>query len=547
MEQVTVAEAIGRALAQAGAAHAFGVVGSGNFHMTNALINAGVPFTQSRHELGGALMADAYARLTGRVPVVSVHQGGGYLNALTGVLESVKAHTGVVVLAGAVARGDVVSNFHLDQVRAFEAVGGLAIRVEAARQGIAYAVEAVHQAALQRRPVLLDVPVDVQDELVDWSADLVPPTPQVLRSGASRESVARIVDELLAAERPLVVAGRGAKHAKAELLAVAASTGALVVPSGGARGLFEGEEWGLDVMGGFATDGAAELMQEADLLVVFGAALTKWTARGGALTDGKRIIQIDDRATAIGLHRDVELGILGDSAAVAGELAALLAERIPAGRTGWRTPETRERLAKVRYWVEQPLEDRSTAAHIDPALLSRHLDELLPRERTVVVDGGNVNAYAGSFFRVPDADGYLLDIASQSIGSGLGEVLGAAIARPDRLPLLTTGDGSLLMNAVELETAVRERLGVLIVVLNDNAYGAEVHIFHNDPQKETVVFPEVDIASVARGYGCEAITVRSLDDLAPLHAWLAGPRDRPFLIDAKIEGFASPLMEQDMH
>lgn len=547
MEQITVAEAIGRTLAAAGASRAFGVVGSGNFHMTNALINSGVEFTQSRHELGGALMADAYARLTGTVPVVSVHQGGGYLNALTGVLESVKAHTGLVVLAGAVARGDVVSNFHLDQVRAFEAVGGLALRVEGAHQAIAGAAAAVHQAALQRRPVLLDVPVDVQEELVAWAPDLVPPAPQVLRAGASRESIERIADELLAAERPLIVAGRGAKHAKAELLAVAASTGALVVPSGGARGLFEGEEWGFDVMGGFATDAAAELMQEADLLVVFGAALTKWTARGGALTDGKRIVQVDDQATAFGLHREVELGILGDSAAVAGELAEVLGQRIPAGRTAWRTPETRERLAKGRYWADQPLDDRSTAEHIDPGVLSRHLDRTLPRERTVIVDGGNVNAYAGSFYRVPDADGYLLDIASQSIGSGLGEAIGAALARPDRLPLLSTGDGSLLMNAVELETAVRERLGLLIVVLNDSAYGAEVHIFHQDPQKETVVFPDTDIAAIARGYGCEAITVRSLDDLAPLEGWLAGPRDRPFLIDAKIEGFASPLMEQDMH
>jgi len=544
--QITVAEAIGRTLVQAGAAHAFGVVGSGNFHMTNAFINAGGTFTQSRHELGGALMADAYARLRGEVTVVSVHQGGGFLNAMTGVLESVKAHTGVVVLAGAVARGDVVSNFHLDQVRAFEAVGGIALRVEAARQAIGYAAAAVHQAALQRRPVLLDVPVDVQDERIEWGEDLVPAAPELQRAGASAEAVAALADELLAAERPLIVAGRGAKAGKAALRRVGASAGALLVPSGGARGLFEGEEWGLDVMGGFATDGAAALMQEADLLVVFGAALTKWTARGGALTDGKRIIQIDDQPTAFGLHRSVERGILGDAARVAEQLADELEGR-SASRTGWRTPATAARLAEVRYWADQPLADRSTAEHIDPALLSRHLDRLLPRERVVVVDGGNVNAYGGSFFRVPDENGYLLDIASQSIGSGLAEGLGAAIARPDRLTLVATGDGSLLMNAVELETAVRERLGVLVLVYNDNAYGAEVHIFHDDEQKETVVFPEVDIASVARGYGCEAITVRSLEDLAPLEAWLAGPRERPFVIDAKIEGFASPLMEQDMH
>src|SRR5690606_9976087 len=166
---------------------------------------------------------------------------------------------------------------------------------------------------------LLDVPVDIQDELIDWSPELVPSAPAILRAGASAEVVARLADELLSAQRPLIVAGRGAKHAKTELLAVGERVGAILVPSGGARGLVEGETWGLDVMGGFATDGATELMQEADLLVVFGAALTKWTARGGALTDGKRIIQIDDDATAFGLHRPVELGILGDARSVAGQ------------------------------------------------------------------------------------------------------------------------------------------------------------------------------------------------------------------------------------
>ena len=90
-------------------------------------------------------------------------------------------------------------------------------------------------------------------------------------------------------------------------------------------------------------------------------------------------------------------------------------------------------------------------------------------------------------------------------------------------------------------------LGMLVVVYDDHAYGAEVHIFHGDPQKEIVTFPDTDIAAIARGYGCEAITVRSLDDLGPLQAWLDGPRDRPFLIDAKIEGFPSPVMEMDMH
>ena len=546
-ERITVAEAVGRAVASAGVGHAFGVVGSGNFHMTNALINAGVGFTQTRHEMGAACAADAYSRLTGRVAVVSVHQGGGYLNSLTGVLEGVKAHSRVLVLAGAVARGDAGSNFALDQVRAFEAVGGLAIRVQSARDAVKDAVSAVAAAATRRIPVLLDVPVDIQDELVDWDPDGVPAVPAIVPAGADADSLAQLVELLAGAQRPLIVGGRGAHHAKAELRALGAATGAVLVASAAGRGIFVDEEWALDVMGGFATPGAADLMLEADLIVVFGVALTKWTARGGILTEGKRIVQVDDRPEAVGFHRPVELAVIGDSARVARAAARAFLERVPGGRIGWRTPEVQERIRQVRFWADQPVVSRAKPGLVDPAELSQTLDRMVPIERVLVPDGGNVNAYTGAFFRVPDENGYVMDLASQSIGLGLAEGLGAAVARPDRLTLVATGDGSLLMNAVELETAVRLGLDMLIVVYNDNAYGAEVHIFHADAQKETVTFPETDIAAIARGYGCEAITVRSLDDLGPLQAWLDGPRERPFLIDAKIEGFPSPVMEMDMH
>lgn len=546
-EQITVAEAIGRTLAAAGVAHSFGVVGSGNFHMTNALINGGVTFTQTRNEMGAALAADAYSRLSGQVAVVSVHQGGGYLNSLTGVLEGVKAHTGMVVLAGDVERGDFVSNFALDQDGVAEAVGAIAMRVRSADQAISDAAEAVHTATIKRLPVVLSVPIDVQEELVEWSPELVPPAPVVVPSGADARSIAGLVDLLATAERPVIVGGRGAVHAKAELRALGAASGALLIASGGGRGIFEGDEWALDIMGGYATKGSAELVQDADLLVVFGVALTKWTARGGVLTEGKTIVQVDDRPEAFGLHRPVTLGVLGDSEVVARAARAAIEERFPNGRTAYRTEEVRVRVKNARYWVDQDIEFERKDGFIDPAELIMELDRRIPIERVVIPDGGNVNSYGGAFFRVPDEKGYVLALASQSIGCGLGEGIGAALARPDRIPVVATGDGSLLMNAVELETAVRLGLGMLVVVLNDAAYGAEVHIFHDSTQLETVRFPDTDIAAVARGFGCEAATVRSVEDLAPVQKWLDGPRDRPFVIDAKIEGFASPLMRQHMH
>jgi thiamine pyrophosphate-dependent acetolactate synthase large subunit-like protein len=102
------------------------------------------------------------------------------------------------------------------------------------------------------------------------------------------------------------------------------------------------------------------------------------------------------------------------------------------------------------------------------------------------------------------------------------------------------------MGAVELDTAVREELGMVIVVYNDDAYGAEVHLFADQADKHGIVrFPETDLAAIARGYGCEAMTVRSLDDLGGVQEWLDGPRNRPLVIDAKIAGDASPLMKEN--
>lgn len=547
MERITVAEAIGRSLAVAGAGHAFGVVGSGNFHMTNALTNAGVPFVQTRHELGAALAADAYSRLSNRVSIASVHQGGGYLNSLTGVLEAVKAHTGIVVLAGDVARGDRVSNFALDQDGAAVSVGAIARRVESAETAIHEAATSLHLASARRTPVVLSVPVDVQAEFVDWDASLVPLAPEVAPAGADANSIEQLVTLLSRAERPVIVGGRGARNAKRQLRRLAEASGALLVASGGARGMFVGDEWALDIMGGFATDGAADLIGNADLLVVFGTALTKWTTRDGGLTEGKTIVQVDDRPEAFGLHRPVSLGVLGDAASVAEVAFDVIRSRISTDHIGYRIPEVHARVQASRYWSEQEIEFIHSDRFIDPAELTIHLDRVLPMERVVIPDGGNINAYSGAFFRVPDENGYILDLASQSIGCGLAEGIGAAKARPDRLPVVATGDGSILMNAVELDTAARLGLGMLIVVYNDSAYGAEVHIFHDSEQHETVTFPDTDIAAIARGYGCEAVTVRSLDDLDPFQVWLDGPRDRPFLIDAKIEGFASPLMKQGMH
>jgi len=163
------------------------------------------------------------------------------------------------------------------------------------------------------------------------------------------------------------------------------------------------------------------------------------------------------------------------------------------------------------------------------------LDDLLPAERTVAVDSGNFMGYPSMYLSVPDEAGFCFTQAFQSIGLGLASAIGAAVARPDRMTVAALGDGGALMGVSELETVVRLGIPMVVVVYDDEAYGAEVHHFGPDGDPlDTVRFPPTDIAAIGRGFGFEGVTVRSAGDLGPVRDWLAGPRERPLLIDAKV-------------
>jgi len=202
---------------------------------------------------------------------------------------------------------------------------------------------------------------------------------------------------------------------------------------------------------------------------------------------------------------------------------------------GYRSPELAARLQREVRWRDVPYEDDSDGSRIDPRTLSIALDDLLPAERTVAVDSGNFMGYPAMYLEVPDAGGLVFTQAFQSIGLGLATAIGAAIARPDRLTVAALGDGGALMGVAELETAVRLRLGLLVVVYDDEAYGAEVHHFGPEGHPlDTVTFPPAGIAEIGRGFGCAAVTVGRPEDLAAVARWLDGPRDRPMIVHAKV-------------
>lgn len=528
---MNVAEAVGRELVEAGVGQVFGVVGSGNFEVTNAMVAAGAKYVAARHEAGAATMADAYARMSGRVSAVTVHQGCGLTNAVTGMTEAAKSRTPMVVVAAEAT--NPTSNFHVDQAALARSIGAGSLRADDPSTAGHVAREAVEVAVADRRVVLLNLPLEVQAAAAPESepdsgsgAGSWHPSGHVLEP----HDISRLVSALQSAQRPVFVAGRGGRGARGAIEALASQCGALLATSAVAKGLFNENPWYLDVSGGFSSPLAAELISGADLIVGWGCALNMWTMRHGRLiAQGARVIQVDVEYAAIGAQRDVEFGVLGDAAAVAE--AAL--EQLPEPRTGYRTDDVRAAIADRVAWRDVLYDDRTADGRIDPRTLCLALDELLPAERVVGVDSGNFMGYPSMFLRVPDEFGFCFTQAYQCVGLGLATTIGAALAQPGRLPVAALGDGGALMAAAELETVVRLGLPMVVIVFNDQAYGAEVHHFGDTAPLDTVTFPDTDFAAIARGYGYDALTVRSREDLAPVADWLRD-RSRPLLIDAKV-------------
>jgi acetolactate synthase-1/2/3 large subunit len=598
-QAMRVADAVGRGLAGLGVGTVFGVVGSGNFHLTNALIAGGARFIAARHEGGATVMADAWARTSGLMGAVSVHQGPGLTNAMTGIAEAAKSRTPLLVLA-AEAPGRR-SNFHVDVAGLAAAVGAVAERLHSPATAQADAHRAYATAAA-RRTVVLALPLDVQAATCEFVP--IPPVKHPAPRVPDGEAVAALADLLRSARRPVFIAGRGARGRAAELARLADACGALLATSAVAKGLFRGNPWNLDVSGGFASPLAAELITDADVIVGWGCSLNMWTTRHGKLIGPRAtIVQVDDDSDAIGAHSEVRLGVIGDVAETAHAVAAALGTRTVngepdgeprpvldkkddggspgtagtqgaagagvmgaagtrgtaaagagvtgaagtrgtaagaaragmAGTTGYRSDGLRERIAREGRWRDVAYADEGDGERIDPRTLSIGLDDLLPAERTVAIDSGNFMGYPSMFLAVPDEGGFCFTQAFQSIGLGLASAIGAAIARPDRLAIAALGDGGALMGVSELETVVRLGLPMVVVVYDDEAYGAEVHHFGPDGDPlDTVRFPPTDIAAIARGFGFEGVTVRTAGDLSAVRDWLAGPRGRPLLIDAKV-------------
>ena len=386
-------------------------------------------------------------------------------------------------------------------------------------------------------PVVLSLPADL------LGADVPDQPDQPACPGAGRpdprpapaaRQVGAALDVLAGARRPLLLAGLGAYRSGAAqpIAALADRLGALLTTTVMADGLYRDSPWSLGICGGFASPRAARIMGEADVVVAFGASLNDFTLHGGMLLDpGTTLVQVD-LGPAPTVSR-VDLCVTGDAAQVARVLLdGVRARGLVA--SSWR----REVAADIGLagWEHEPYDDASTVSRIDPRSLSLALAGLLPAERTLVMDGGHFVGWPAMYWPAADPSALVFTGAAfQTIGLGFAGAVGAAIGRTDRTTVVALGDGGALMGLPELETLIRVSPSALVVIFNDAAYGAEVHMYRplvTDTSPAT--FGDTDFAAVARSFGAQAATVRTVADLAGLRAWRQAGCHGTYLLDCKV-------------
>jgi acetolactate synthase-1/2/3 large subunit len=524
-----------RNLADLGVDTLFGLMGDANLFMADHFArHCGGRYVAATHEANAVLMALGHAQVTGKVGVATVTHGPGLTNTVTALVEGVKGTTPMLMLCGDTAVEDRENFQKLHQREFILATGAGFEQLRAPATMSEDLARAYRRAIVERRPVVLNIPVDFQWRDIDY-AYVAPFIAETRVFAPDSDDLDNAVGIIAAARRPIVLAGRGATApgARAALIRLAARTGALLATTLKARALFDGEDFDLGVFGTLSTDAAVEEIAKSDCVIAFGASLNKYTAARGSLLGGKRLVQVDQDPAALGANYRPHAGLVGDPAMTAARIVELLdlAEIPP---SGVRDDTLRLRLAQHRIAPRLAREVAPGAVDIRAALLK--LDAAVPADRTLVHDGGRFMVESWKAVRAPSPRAYVHTVNSACIGLGMGHAIGAAVATAGRPTLLVTGDGGFMLGGMaEFATAVREKIDLIVAVCNDGGYGAEHIQFRRkgmDPSGSMLQWP--DLAPVAIALGGHGVTVRSEADMDAAAAAISA-RSRPLLIDIKLD------------
>jgi acetolactate synthase-1/2/3 large subunit len=525
-DRVTGGAAVIDALVAHGVRDVFGIPGTHNLELYRHLPASGIRHVVTRHEQGAGYAADGYARVSGRPGVFVTTSGPGITNAITALATSYADSVATLAVSPGPPRGRVgadVGWLHevKNQQAALEAVCERSIRVEHA-DDIPEVVATIFERFVtgRPRPIHLEVPVDVlEGEWIRRPAPVrsVPGPVRPLRS--TIEAVAAAIAD---AHRPLVLAGGGARRAAGEIRTLA-DYGIPVLTTVNGKGVLD-ERHPAALGAAVRLAAARDVADDADVLLIVGSEVGDSDLWGGVLTPGaagqRTVVRIDiDPAQ---MHKNVraDLAVVGDAAAVLGDVLEVLREK----GFGFRTVE---RLGTHRDAIAA--EAARDAGPWEP--IQRALAAALPADAVVAGDSSQVTYYGTvHYWPFTPANALLYPTGYATLGYGLPAAIGAKVAAPARPVIGLFGDGAAMFSIQELVTATEQRLALPIVIVDNGGY-AEIRqqMIERDIEPQAVDLYRPDIPVLARAVGARGLTATTVDDIAEMASG-ALAADRPTVI-----------------
>jgi len=509
-----VYDILAKAFMQEGVRTCFALLGDANMNWAARLAGEGCHMIYVRHEHCALAAAMAYARKTREVGVATVTCGPGVTQLITALPAAVRAHLPLVVFAGEAPLKSGWYNQEIDQAPLITATGAAYHRLHMPERMPVAIRDAFLQARRERRPVVVGIPFDLQDRPWNGPADLPKPSHQILPRPSPipphPDDVAKAAQLVSGAERIVVLAGLGAAEAGAGAACrqFAAKTGALLATTLPARGLFHDDPFCIGISGSYTPEVGIEYLAQADLVIAVGCSLAYHAGGGGQLWPKAKMLQIDVDPVAVSqgqvvaghhLRADARLGVEALTAA------------LPKGTKPWRTDAM---AARIRDSKPDSMKFDVAPGLLDPRDVIEALEKALPGDWEMVNSGGHCSWFFAQMPSRPQ-ENFLTIREFGAIGNGISFAMGVAAARPDRTVVLFDGDGSLMMHVQELETIRRHGLRILIVVINDGAYGSEVHKLRSEGMPEGgSVFGYCDFAGIAKGFGLAGRTFKDLADVS---------------------------------
>ena len=483
MARMKAGLAVIEALRAEGVEYTFGVVGTTtNTIITEMYGRSDIHFVDTRHEEGAAFMAYGYARASGKPTVCITTSGPGTINLITGIALAYKGRAPVIVIAGDVPRDHIERDGAqaFDLVNMFKPVTNMARQVNKTER-IPELIHDAFRVALSGKqgPVLLDIPRDL---LEGQTLDGEPRSPQTYRAVNGRtpgdpQAIQQAAALLSTAQRPLLLAGGGVvdSEASAEAVALAELLDLALVPAYGHNDAVpNSHRLFIGTPGRRGSGETAEAIHRADVILALGARLNQSTTfwDNSVINPQTRIVQVNIDSQEIGRNYPVAVGIAGDAKAVAQQLLAALRLACPQGRpnAAWRAEI--EKLA-ARRQARLKTELALTGDPMMPQRVYPELRKALPRDCMVTVDAGVAPglSYDRLNFELPRT--FFNYSGHGGLGMGYCVGLGTKLGRPDRPAVSIQGDGGFLYTSQEINTAVRKRIPLVSIVLNNRCHGAE--------------------------------------------------------------------------